>query len=306
MIKKGLKILISLSLLVWLIGRLDFNQLKDTLQGGRYVYLFFFVLFFFTAAVLIRALKLFILIKDEQTNYRTTVQIVLKSLFINNILPTSIGGDAYKVYYLKKHKSASWSESFILIVLERLSGLIVLSLAGIIYIILNFSKLTEYLLLREVKINLNIKLAGLILVLILTAVYFILMKKRGKIVDFCIRCKQALQKLPASTYLFLFLFSVMFHLVNITGFCFLAKFFNESILWFDMIFVLFVTTMISLLPISLGALGVREASLTICLSLFGVSGTNAIGFALTNRFILIIVSLFGWILYITEKKKSKS
>jgi uncharacterized protein (TIRG00374 family) len=300
--KKILKTIVSISLLLWLLRYLDFNQIKVSLRSGNYLYFCLYVFFLILSAVFIRSVKLQILVKDLNLSFWSIIQLVLKAIFINHVLPTSIGGDAYKIHYLKKNTSSSWSEPFTLILIERLTGLTVLVTAGVIYFALNTSKLLGNELVRGISKNINFNFILMIVILTTLCLFlYLAIRYRSKLLNFLGKVKTVFCQISASTYLGLIFLSIIFHIVNLLAFSFLVKFFNENILFVDLIFVSFVTTVISLMPISLGALGVKEATMTLALSLFEVSKSSAVSVALVNRLFLFVLSFIGWVLYVSRK-----
>lgn len=61
-----------------------------------------------------------------------------------------------------------------------------------------------------------------------------------------------------------------------------------------------IITFISLLPISLGNLGLREGAITFCLTALGLSAPEAFGVALLSRLIGVGVSLVGGVVYLVR------
>lgn len=68
---------------------------------------------------------------------------------------------------------------------------------------------------------------------------------------------------------------------------------------------MFATAFFALLPVSLGGLGIREGTIAIGLSLFGVSKSSAVTIAFMNRILLLLFALLGGILFIINKHPKK-
>ena len=70
----------------------------------------------------------------------------------------------------------------------------------------------------------------------------------------------------------------------------------------DLIFLAFISQVAAVIPISIGGLGVIEASLFYGLRVFGVPESIAIAFVLINRFTIWIVSIVGGLYWLILKK----
>ncbi|MFC1627314.1 YbhN family protein [Patescibacteria group bacterium] len=88
---------------------------------------------------------------------------------------------------------------------------------------------------------------------------------------------------------------------------FLSQAFNIPIGFWQFSAVLVMVIAVSMLPISIGGLGVRELSLTILLGRFGVSPALVLPYLLTSYLLFkILPMLFGWILTIKADWRFKT
>lgn len=134
------KVIISLSLVILLLYLMRGNYgaitraLKNT--DMRIFALGFAV---FLVALGVASYRLFLIIRAQgnvDVNYKEAASLTFIGLFFNNFLPTSIGGDLVKAYYLS-HKTGDRIGSFASVLVDRLIGLltmIFMALAALIFI----------------------------------------------------------------------------------------------------------------------------------------------------------------------------
>ncbi|HMB00008.1 MAG TPA: lysylphosphatidylglycerol synthase domain-containing protein, partial [Spirochaetota bacterium] len=80
-------------------------------------------------------------------------------------------------------------------------------------------------------------------------------------------------------------------------------FLNAETNWSGLVFVLSFTALLSLLPVSIGSLGIREGAMVFALILFGVNQNTAIAAAFINRLFLYLFALTGGWLYLLHNSK---
>jgi len=119
----GVKILISVSLLLYLIHRVGgVHQVLLQIQGIRRSFLLWAFLLYM-GAVLLGSVKWFVLLQAQgvQVPYRALVKYTLIGAFFNNVLPANVGGDVVRGYGLAHHTARS--EAAVSVVIDRLVGL---------------------------------------------------------------------------------------------------------------------------------------------------------------------------------------
>jgi uncharacterized protein (TIRG00374 family) len=137
-LKLTLKIIISASLIGYLLLSTDLSKVIDTLIKVNPFY-------FIVASLLIIINYIFssvrwrYLVLDSKVSIIYMIKLYFIGSFFNNFLPTSIGGDAYKILKLGE-KIGSKTNSFTATFLERFIGMIALLVIAI-YGYLTFSNL---------------------------------------------------------------------------------------------------------------------------------------------------------------------
>jgi uncharacterized membrane protein YbhN (UPF0104 family) len=109
---------------------------------------------------------------------------------------------------------------------------------------------------------------------------------------------RALGALSAGDWVWLLLLTLAFHGARLLGLLWAAAYFGEAVDAFDLVFVLAVTAVAALLPVSIAGLGVVEGSISFLLVAFGVGQTAAISAALINRAVLLLTALIGAAVYV--------
>jgi len=119
----SLKLLISVGLIVWLLGRADLTQIWQTIQAANYglllvAFLMFFIGYFLTA----KRLQLLLSALGVKAPLWTLVQSFSIAILFNNFLPSTIGGDAYRVYDCFR-MGAGKSRAITVVFIDRVVGL---------------------------------------------------------------------------------------------------------------------------------------------------------------------------------------
>jgi len=188
-----LRIVISLSLLTFLVyrNRGNFANIVEASKDLNVYYLIIAFIFYFTAISFI-VFRWGILLKahDFFISNRFLWQSALIGFFYNNLLPTSAGGDFYRVYDIKQNRGVPVNEGIASVVMERiigtLSSIILLIIAYfiglfemeriigtlssiILLIIAYFIGLFDYL---TKNAALGLIVSGLVIILFFTALFF--------------------------------------------------------------------------------------------------------------------------------------
>jgi uncharacterized protein (TIRG00374 family) len=252
-------------------------------------------------------LRFNLLISEFTGDYAKTAQVFLIGWFFTNILPTNFGGDGYMIYALKK-EGVPLAKASALITLQRILSLLLMFIYIIMYFILKpalIIKLFSY----EIKFSI-FKNEGVWFVIILS-VSIILFFFRNNILFFLKKTSvffkhylKTIKLIPMKSYLYLISLSIIYQSMRIAGFYFLVEAFGYSVNVFDLFFILFITTIFSMIPISVGGLGVQESIIVFGFSLIGIPVSIAILVSFINRGIFIFFAIIGGIVFIFRDKKN--
>ncbi len=121
------KVIISLSLIIVLlyIMRGNYTAIASALKNTNIrIFALGFVIFLFALGV--ASYRLFLIIRAQgslSVNFKEAASLTFIGLFFNNFLPSSIGGDLVKAYYLA-NKTHERIGSFASVLVDRLMGLL--------------------------------------------------------------------------------------------------------------------------------------------------------------------------------------
>ncbi len=223
--------------------------------------------------------------------------------FVSFFLPTSIGGDVARMYFLQRDEQSIEIGSSTVII-ERILGILA------IFVIFSFSMLLGLRNLTEIP---SLWSALAILALFLFAIWVIfyfpakwfekLLFFPEKVNDKLRNIFSELQSFKKETVLLIkaTILSVCFQLMMILSYYFLAASIDLSIPFRYFLLFMPLIWILSLLPISLNGLGVREGSFVYLFSSLGYPSELVSLVSVLGLFILIVQGLMGGIIFLFEK-----
>ncbi|MFZ4862487.1 lysylphosphatidylglycerol synthase transmembrane domain-containing protein [Sphingobacterium sp. Mn56C] len=134
--KNIFKIIVTLAAIYWVSQKIQFNDIKNAIVHSNWLYLFLALLSYILSQMIAssRLNSFFKTIKlklSEQYN----LKLYALGLIYNFFLPGGIGGDAYKVYFLKRKHQVSTKQLLSAVFFDRLSGLWALAIVSCALII---------------------------------------------------------------------------------------------------------------------------------------------------------------------------
>lgn len=302
-LRGALKIGAGILLCGLLVYQIDTKEVVEAFRGGSY---FEMSLAFtaFTVFMMMLAFRFHYVILQYSPGLSYSFRALLISIFFNNFLPSGIGGDLYKAHFLKRYTD-NWSRAFTLIIAERLLSVSVLGILFMIYVLFSHQRLAGITDLVSVDFQPKYLVIALAVVFVILAVYF-LRKGVRRSIDGLIQIyrdsKAALTELTKVQYMTLVLLSVLLHMCMMTVYFFLIRSLGSEIIWYDAIMILAIIVFVSLLPLSIGALGLLEGAVVLTLSFFGVSSAPAFAVAILNRLFIWLYAAIGGLLFIFERR----
>ncbi len=294
--RRGLlfKVSVSLGILTWFALRIDFAALAQLLADGRPAYLFALI-GLSLARTAIGVFRFRIL-----TNLLKPISVVelFKQKFIaayfNNFLPTALGGDAVRIFMLGDCGIPK-QQGAVLILIERLMGFSALILLAA------FGALTF-----DVPTNIELAIFALALGFAVAVTAFLAGRTifdsfagRSPVLQ---RAWQALALLAESKTALLIVFgiSIVFQIATISLTWLVAQALSIELPFAACLALVPLVYVATMLPVSLGGVGLREASFAYLLGLLGLPlevsllislGTYAA--LLPNGLVGAAISLFG-------------
>jgi uncharacterized protein (TIRG00374 family) len=301
------KLLITGLFFFYIFGKVDFHQFAGTMRGARIGLL--------AGALLTIWIGQFICVLRWRILMRPLMPVptLLRlcgvygiGMFFNLTFPTIIGGDAVKVYYAGK-PSRSYAESFASIFLDRDIGMFAMM------IIACCAALFYPVSVPGVPITLILWIVFIFFVLGNIAVFtprfhrlssMLLRKLRlEKIavkIDNIAKAFRIIGGHPAALWQSLGISFVNQFLVCAAAWI-IALSLDIRISWFYFLIFVPLITLISMIPVSLNGMGLREYSFMSLFGAIGVAGESCIALGLLYSLVVILSSLPGGVVYILLK-----
>jgi uncharacterized protein (TIRG00374 family) len=297
------RIIISISLIIVLLYAMrgNYEKIASTLRNID-VRLFALALALFLSAITVASYRLSMIVKAQREGgitLKEAVSLTLLGYFFNNFLPTSIGGDVVKAYYLSK-KTGDNIGSFTSVFVDRLTGLLtMIFMASVALLFIQSSMI-------DAKVR---QMLYIITLLALLAVLFMINKNFAKkfsgllvfvrpLEDKLINAYRAVHRYKDNGPLVMktLLISVVSQLLFYSSFGAMAASIGSHIRAMDILLRLPVVGVMSLLP-SLNGLGLREGATVV---FFGplIGKGNAFAVSILWIIILLITSFLGGLIYV--------
>jgi uncharacterized protein (TIRG00374 family) len=304
-----LKIAVTVTLLAYLAGRLDWADLGKTLRGidaGKY-----------TAGILVVAVayalttarwRLLLAGQGLELRYRTAVSIDLVALFFNSFLPGATGGDAMRVYYASRLLRGEVTRLVAAVIVDRLIGLATLLSFGYVAFLLRPGIAARFPALQELlywlPLVLSAGLAACLVALLVprrtlprfaaaTVERASSMPVIGRLVVFGRQLRRRPYVLPLAVGV-----TVAAQLVGFSSAYLVARSIGIAIDYPEIILIMAITQTAISLPISVAGHGVREVVLIGVFAAMGISAGHpevAIAFSVLLFSAQLFWSLVGGI-----------
>jgi len=232
--------------------------------------------------------------KDARDHY-------FAGLFLNNFLPSFLGGDAYQSYVLGKPEKR-YAAAFSSVMFVRFAGLIVIILLFLLFGLFAFRSVF----MQPLFATLGLSLFSFLLVDVLL---FYARRHFHHLYSFLPeKIRNTLNELGGYTDRRFLLDSVLVSAVfAIVG----VGLFNMTIFWalgvsvpvLPYLSVVFLISIIQSLPISVNNIGLKEWAYYAFLPLIGIAPETALAVALLGRFIQVLVSVAGAPVFFRERRE---
>lgn len=310
-VKTGLKAVVSLGLLGYLIYLADPGKIIDVLsriwKEGGLSYLFFAVIVYLVSMYVL-AVRWQILVKGYGHNVSTWLlfKFYLIGLFFNNFLPTSIGGDIFRIYNLIQ-VTGQRTHGFSSVLTERLLGITATLIFAIAALFGLADVITNYLIFYLAF--------GMLIVIIL---FFILVFD-DRFMNWCLKnvTKIKILRLGERTIKFLdalrfyrgskfiyvkiLLISMLSQALIILMTYFLSRAISVQVSMIYLFFVVPITFLLSMMP-SINGIGFREGGFVVLLAEVGISEAAALSISFLSVLMPMLISMIGGIMFLLQKK----
>ena len=289
-----LKLAVGAGLVILLVRHVDWRMIEGELRDAS-IPLIFLALLLYVAGMLLsverwRATAHY---KGFALSFRHALSFHMAGLFLNNFLPSFLGGDAYRSYLLGR-TGKRYAAAVSTIVLTRFVGLWAVIALFLFFGLLGFSSIFSQWIFQVFGLGL-----GLFLLFDIALTFF---SGHAPVRKFFSIFPKKLQHFfheigGYSDTKFLsrsFFASVIFSFVGVGLFNFaLFSALGESVPIAPYLAVIFLVSVISSIPVSVNNIGLKEWAYYTFFPLIGMSPEAALAVALLGRFLQMGVSLFG-------------
>jgi len=266
-VKSLIKIVISLALVAFVLNTIDTKKLIDILLNVDIFWLFL-AFIFYNLSKIVSAFRLIFYFKEIGIDIKQKSNLILYyiGMFYNLFLPGGVGGDGYKAYLLNKYHEPKLSLIIQALLFDRISGLVALIFLGaLLYPFSSFDIPIFYYL-------------AIALIFISYPLFFLISKKLNKFLEYF---KQTT------------LFGFIVQLLQLISAIFIIYSLNSNVPIIDFLVLFLISSVVSVLPISVGGVGVRELTFLYGLKLIGYPSDIGVAFSFLFFFITMLSSLIG-------------
>ena len=289
-LKLILKIVLSAFALYYVFQKIDFQETLKAVVGLNVGFLILAV-FLYAASQVISSFRLntFYRYLSVRISLIANVKLYWLGMFYNMFLPGGVGGDGYKVFLLNRYYKTSVKRLIGTIFADRLSGLavIVIYICALVYFI-------DYDLGTTGVPEGGIKIVHEILVWINPFLKYFVVFIPIIAIGYYLYLKLFSSHLAPATWRVFTLSLVIQGLQMLSAILILKSMGTElSGRQDDYLFLFFLSSIMSAIPISLGGLGLREVTFMFGSQYLGLNEDHAVALSLIFYLISLFISLLG-------------
>ena len=276
-----LKVAISAALVYFIFTKINFRDVLEVVKEAKPQYLIVAIILFALSKVLNSfRLNLYFHAIGVRLNQLSNLKLYLLGMFYNLFLPGGIGGDAYKGYVIQKKYKAGTKKVVSVLLLDRLSGtLLIFIYACILAILLQDLFLEQFKILFWVAIPMSL------------FVFWFLNKK--------------FFSYAFSAFWGSFGYSAVLQATQLLAVICILKSLSISANEVAYLFIFLVSSIVSVIPLTIGGIGSREVTFLYGAKWLALDADTSIAISMVFFLITALVSLFG-IIYHFKKPDLKS
>jgi len=258
----------------------------------------------YLGAVILASLRLLLIVRAQEIpiTFPESVSLTFIGYFFNNFLPTSIGGDVVKAYYVSHKKAHERTTSYTAVFVDRAIGLVTMVLMAFCAVLLAKGSLVDPSIRNMIYAITAVSAIG---------IFFLAHKGFAQRFTFLLIPLRPVEKTLKKVYHSInqyrhhkwlmaqsLAISVVSQLLYFCSIGLTALSIGSRISVGDILLRMPIVSMISLLP-SINGLGVREGSTVL---LFGpiIGKENAFAVSILILAVLLIVSVIGGVIYMVS------
>lgn len=305
-----LRVAIAIVLLVWLLTKVNIKESLLQLRNANLLFLLL-AMVVFLGLILISVWRWKIIL-DARNQYFTTnylIKVYFACCFFNNILPTSIGGDVIRVIYTIKENNKTLAFSATLV--DRMIGFV-----GLFFFALCASLLL--LILKQKTSFLLLNVFGFLILILIVLVLFsdrahqlfsrifrhIKLFRIGEIFEKVYTAVKEYRRFKMAL-LVSFLLSILLQADQAVTWYLAGYAVGARVSVFYYFLYIPIVGLLTMIPLTIGGLGIRENSFVAFFSNLGVAGAVATSTSLLFLIINFIYALIGGIVFLFLKRSKE-
>ena len=300
-----LRVLVSVGFLTFIAWNMrgQFPQIVSTLKSTNVLIFVTAVLIFMSVNISLMALRLYLLFSGEglKVDFWKAFQLTYVGFFFNNFMPTAVGGDIIKAYYVQR-QTGQPQKAFIAVFMDRFIGLFSFVGIAVIALVLAWDKIDP--LIGKIIIGLAILSAVGFFFTLNAKVAEFLMKIFSKIKLWNLgkhisKIYMAIHdyKNKKAVMLGVVLVSIAAQCIYFTVIYLMTKSLSLSVPLVMIFLIMPIVCVVSLLP-SLGGLGLREGAIVLLFSPI-VGKDAAFSISILLLAMLFTLSIVGAIIHMS-------
>jgi uncharacterized protein (TIRG00374 family) len=235
--------------------------------------------------------------------FNSAFQITFMAAFFNQVLPSTVGGDAVRIWLLAR-KGAGWASATYSVLADRVVGLVVLAFIVIACLPFTFTLVHDSIA-RTVLLVIGFGTVAGAVVVVLTGVQFRQFFNRWMLTR---HLSSALYSIAAvcrsrRSATIVLSCSVAVHLLTVTAAWCCVKAVTAPISFAQVLFIIPPVVLISSVPISIAGWGVRESSMIIAFAYAGLSQSDGLSVSILLGALSFVVGVVGGIFWIVSGLK---
>lgn len=264
------KLVVSIGLILFVFSKIDAQSTFRILKSISPINLILgFLLILLSKIIASYRLLSYFRVIQIPIKAQTNLQLYFLGMFYNLFLPGGIGGDAYKAYILKKQNPQSSSKRTIaVLVLDRISGLFALFTIGV-FVLAS---------LQISILNINSRWSILLLVVALLSYKFIIDKGFAY---------------TKAVFWSTIVYSLFVQGLQVISILFILNGLNISTDIHPYVLVFLCSSIVSVIPLTIGGIGSRELTFVYGAQWFNLSEEKSLGTSMLFFLLNALVSLIG-------------
>ncbi len=282
------------------IGRM-FDHLKET---DLWLFLTGMAVMTIQAVLAAWRWKLVLHFKRVAIEFPKLVRFLWLGLFFNQVLPSTVGGDAVRAYSLVR-EGCSFGVASVAVLVDRVMGISGLILLTIITSPLSFKYLPDGAARSGVLLVVACALSGLVLLILLdrVATHFLQWRFARGLTAMSREARYLLfGKGPGLQVLGL---SMVIQLLSVVAIAILARAVRIDVAFDALVLVLPIATLLMTIPVSVAGWGVREGAMVIGLGYASVSPEPAMALSVLYGIMLLVVALPGGLVWAFDERRQR-